>query len=151
MFSNYSQKRWQNSFKSLWNAQNVPKYPFFGQFCESKKSKKLVENNRFFRFFGKSIKSIFSIRFPALFQTLKAENTAHQKYIETRKIKNLTYSMRMYRVSHRTLPLEFFLNFYGMLKDMNLKISTDDLQDLSYTRNKAWNICRKFRIVCSRS
>ena len=32
---------------------------------------------------------------------------------------------RWYRVEHQTLPVEFFLNFYRMLQDMNLKIGTD--------------------------
>ena len=31
----------------------------------------------------------------------------------------------MYRVERQTLPVEFFLNFYRMLQDMNLKIGTD--------------------------
>ena len=44
-----------------------------------------------------------------------------------------------YRVEQQTLPVKFFLNFYRMLQDMNLKISTDNSLVLSYDMNKAWN------------
>ena len=39
---------------------------------------------------------------------------------------------KAYRVEHQTLPVEFLLNFYCMLQDMNLKIGTDNPQVLSY-------------------
>ena len=47
----------------------------------------------------------------------------------------------LYRVSQRTLPVEFFLNFYGILQHINLKFGIDDVQVLSYAINKAWSIC----------
>ena len=31
-----------------------------------------------------------------------------------------------YRVEQQTLPVKFFLNFYRMLQDMNLKFGTDN-------------------------
>ena len=37
-----------------------------------------------------------------------------------------------YRVEHQTLPVEFFLNFYCILEDMNMKIGTDDPLVLTY-------------------
>ena len=46
----------------------------------------------------------------------------------------------LYRVEQQTLPVEFFLNFYHMLQDMNLKIDTDNYLVLSYEMIKAWNI-----------
>ena len=42
-----------------------------------------------------------------------------------------------YRVEHQTLPVEFLLNFYCMLQDMNLKIGTDNPLVLSYDMIKA--------------
>ena len=41
----------------------------------------------------------------------------------------------MYRVEQQTLPVEFLLNFYRMLQNMNLKMDTDN-----YLVLKAWNI-----------
>ena len=38
----------------------------------------------------------------------------------------------LYRVEQQTLPVEFFLNFYRMLQDMNLKFDTDNPLGLSY-------------------
>ena len=43
-------------------------------------------------------------------------------------------------MEQQTLPVEFFLNFYRMLQDMNLKIGTDNPLVLSYDMIKAWNI-----------
>ena len=45
-----------------------------------------------------------------------------------------------YRVEQRTLPVEFFLNFYTLLQDISLKIGSDNTQVLSYDKIKAWNI-----------
>ena len=45
-----------------------------------------------------------------------------------------------YRMEQQTLPVDFLLNFYRMLQDMNLKIGTDNPLVLSYDMNKAWNI-----------
>ena len=42
-----------------------------------------------------------------------------------------------YRVEQQTLPVEFLLNFYRMLQDMNLKIGTDNPLVLSYDMIKA--------------
>ena len=43
----------------------------------------------------------------------------------------------IYRVEQQTLPVEFLLNFYRMLQDMNLKIGTDNPLVLSYDMIKA--------------
>ena len=39
--------------------------------------------------------------------------------------------LMVYRVEQQTLPVEFLLNFYHMLQDMNLKIGTDNSLVLS--------------------
>ena len=43
----------------------------------------------------------------------------------------------MYRVEKRIMPVEFFLNIYSMLQDINLKIGTDNSQVLYYDYFKA--------------
>ena len=43
----------------------------------------------------------------------------------------------MYRVEKRILPVEFFLNIYSILQDINPKIGTDNSQVLSYDYFKA--------------
>ena len=48
--------------------------------------------------------------------------------------------LMVYRVEQQTLPVEFLLNFYRMLQDMNLKIGTENALVLSYDIIKAWNI-----------
>ena len=42
------------------------------------------------------------------------------------------YKVLLYRVGHQTLPVDFLLNFYCMLQDMNLKIGPDNPLVLSY-------------------
>ena len=43
----------------------------------------------------------------------------------------------IYRVEKRILQVEFFLNIYSMLQDINLKIGTHNTQVLSYDYLKA--------------
>ena len=45
-----------------------------------------------------------------------------------------------YRVEKRILPVEFYVYFYSMVHDINLKIGINDPQDLSYDTIKALNI-----------
>ena len=52
----------------------------------------------------------------------------------------LLYRKALYRVDQRTMPVEFFFNFYTMLQDISLKIGTDYPQVLSYDKIRAWNI-----------
>ena len=54
--------------------------------------------------------------------------------------RNFGYRLGLYRVEHQTLPVEFFLNFYRILEEMNMKIGTDDPLVLSYDIIKGWNI-----------
>ena len=46
-------------------------------------------------------------------------------------------NLRNYRVAQQTLPVEFLLNCYRMLQDINLKIGTDNPLVLSYDMFKA--------------
>ena len=68
-------------------------------------------------------------------QNVNLKNEACECYLLRKKyFQLLCFSgvLDMYRVEKRILPVEFFLNIYSILQDINPKIGTDNSQVLSY-------------------